>query len=729
MLGIFKRIRNKITDWCLGAKVVTVGELYDSNSPNAVSRYVPDTDTLKFIGESNPDDVFVKTPTGYSRVKKCLKTVEYDIWTLQTESYELHCADEHIVILGNGSECYVKDLSVGDMVETSTGPERVVCVAKTNQSANMYDLELDDENHVFYTNDILSHNSQTSAAYLLWYAMFHNEKTVLIASNKNDNAMEMISRIKYMFMYCPMWLKCGVMDDGYNAHKIGFDNGSRIISTATSENSGRGLSISCISGESVITVRNKNTGEIHLIAIEEFVNKLLKTDDWEILTPTGFQSFDGVVVTENRSVVKITTTVGEIITTLDHKIKDNRGNWVIAEEVSVGDILSPNQKVIQVEFLSDCITVYDPLNVENGNEYIANGFVHHNCLFLDEFAFVRDTVQEEFWTSMAPTLATGGSCIITSTPNGDSNLFAKLWRGANIPQSHDSKLGSNGFYPIHVAWNEPPGRDEKFKKEEIGKIGEVRWRQEYECEFISNDPLLFDTMVLANLTTEIRRIRPYGTISDIVFYAPPKPRGVYVMGMDPATGSGNDYTTIVVFEFPSLEQVAEWRSNTMSSAKAYQVLKKILQVYDKASSTVYFSVENNGVGEGILALYEADENPINSAELISEPGAKRVGMTTVGKTKIVACITLKELIERRSMVVKSNIIIEEMKQYVRHKHSYAAKSGGTDDLISSVLIVTRLLGEIASFDQVAYDKLYAHAYTEGDAGEWDSGYEPDALVF
>jgi hypothetical protein len=250
----------------------------------------------------------------------------------------------------------------------------------------------------------------------------------------------------------------------------------------------------------------------------------------------------------------------------------------------------------------------------------------------------------------------------------------------------------------------------------------------HNCEFISDDPLLFDTMVLANLTTEIHRIKPYGTINDIVFFAPPKQNGIYVAGMDPATGSGSDYTTIVMFEFPSLDQVMEWRCNTMSTAKAYQVLKKILQIYDRASATVYFSVENNGVGEGILALYEADESPINSAELISEPGAKRIGMTTVGKTKIVACITLKDLIERRSMIVKSKILIEEMKQYVRHKHSYAAKSGGTDDLISAVLIVTRLLGEIASYDQVAYDKLYAHAYAEGDIGEFDGGYEPDALV-
>lgn len=181
--------------------------------------------------------------------------------------------------------------------------------------------------------------STVSAAYLLWYAIFHEDKTVLIVSNKNSNAMEMVSRIRYAYEYLPAWLKPGVTDNGWNKHEVGFDNKSRIISQATTENSGRGLSIS--------------------------------------------------------------------------------------------------------------------------------------LLFCDEFAFVNPTIQEEFWTSISPTLATGGSCIIASTPNGDSNLFAQLWRGA--------ELGINGFVPNWIKWDEPPGRNEKFKQQEIAKIGESRWRQEYEC--------------------------------------------------------------------------------------------------------------------------------------------------------------------------------------------------------------------------------------------------------
>lgn len=189
--------------------------------------------------------------------------------------------------------------------------------------------------------------SWIAGAFLLWFSIFHPEKTVLIASNKNENAMEMIHRVRFIYERLPHWIKPGLTDDGWNKHSCGFDNGSRIISQATTENTGRGLSIS--------------------------------------------------------------------------------------------------------------------------------------LLFLDEFAFVRDTIAEEFWTSVSPTLATGGSCIICSTPNGDTNRFAQLWRGANIPLDGNSSSGVNGFCPIEIKWDEPPGRDEAFKREETAKIGETRWKQEYEC--------------------------------------------------------------------------------------------------------------------------------------------------------------------------------------------------------------------------------------------------------
>lgn len=440
---------------------------------------------------------------------------------------------------------------------------------------------IDNPNHLYITdNYTVTHNSVTAAAFILWYAIFHFDKTILIASNKNTNAMEMIFRIRTSYENLPMWLKPGVQDDGWNKHNLGFDNGTRIISEATSETSGRGLSIS--------------------------------------------------------------------------------------------------------------------------------------LLYLDEFAFVNPSIQKDFWTSISPTLSTGGSCIMTSTPNGDVDIFATIWRGAQVK--------SNGFFPIRVYWDEPPGRDEAFKKDEIGRIGERLWLQEYECEFLSSDALLVSSLVLANLTTELENVRPVGNINDVTFWEEIQVGGTYLIGVDPATGSGEDYSVITVFEFPTLRQIAEYRSNTMSTNDLYGVLKNMLVLFQQYHTIVYFSVENNGVGEGIISLYEADENPPDNAEFVSEEGRNRRGMTTTSRTKMKACVNMKEMIERRKMEIKSPILLSELKMYVRSKGAYAAQPGSTDDSISAVLIITRLMEEIATYDQVAFDKLYVGDFERWGDDDWD-GYE------
>ena len=396
--------------------------------------------------------------------------------------------------------------------------------------------------------------SITSAAYLLWYAMFNFDKTVLIAANKNANAMEMILRIRFAYENLPLWLKPGVKDDGWNKHEIGFDNGSRIVSTATSEDSGRGMSIS--------------------------------------------------------------------------------------------------------------------------------------LLFLDEFAFVKPTIQDEFWTSIAPTLSTGGSCIMTSTPNGDMNIYAQVWRGA--------EHGTNGFHPIHVNWDEPPGRDERFKEEETGRIGVRRWNQEYECIFLSSDSLLIDSLFLMNITPQIEKIVPKLTVNDVVLFENIKPMSTYLLGVDPATGSGEDFSVITIFEFPSMVQVGEYRSNTMSTNDLYGVMKNVLKHIESRGASVYFSIENNGVGQGLIALYEADENPLEIAEFISEEGKKKLGITTTARSKMRACVNLKELLEKGNMHISSIILLSELKSYIRSRGAYAAQIGATDDCIAATLIVLRLVEEIST---------------------------------
>jgi hypothetical protein len=113
-----------------------------------------------------------------------------------------------------------------------------------------------------------------------------------------------------------------------------------------------------------------------------------------------------------------------------------------------------------------------------------------SLLYCDEFAFVPNHVEEEFWSAILPTLSTGGACIISSTPNGDSDKFAELWR---VAQLGDATAGLDNtsirFVPKWIRWDMPPDRDEAFKIGQINMLGERKWLQEYEC-VRSDTPIL-----------------------------------------------------------------------------------------------------------------------------------------------------------------------------------------------------------------------------------------------
>ena len=149
----------------------------------------------------------------------------------------------------------------------------------------------------------------------------------------------------------------------------------------------------------------------------------------------------------------------------------------------------------------------------------------------------------------------------------------------------------------------------------------------------------------------------------------------------------------------------------MSSAEAYIVLKNVLKYLKAAGSSVYFSIENNGVGEGMIALFEADEHPPEFSEFVSEDGKKRLGMTTTKKVKMRACLNFKEMIEKNVIKLVSPILVQELKEYTRKAGSYAARPGSTDDCISAMLIIMRILLEIGTFEQAAFDKMH---YFEDD---------------
>ena len=89
-----------------------------------------------------------------------------------------------------------------------------------------------------------SGKSISSVGYILWYACFHSEKTIAILANKGATAREMLARITLMLENLPFFLQPGCK--ALNKGSIEFSNNSRIIASATSGSSIRGMSVNLL---------------------------------------------------------------------------------------------------------------------------------------------------------------------------------------------------------------------------------------------------------------------------------------------------------------------------------------------------------------------------------------------------------------------------------------------------------------------------------------------------
>jgi len=324
-----------------------------------------------------------------------------------------------------------------------------------------------------------------------------------------------------------------------------------------------------------------------------------------------------------------------------------------------------------------------------------------SLLYLDEFAFVPPKIAEEFWSAVQPTLSTGGQCIITSTPNSDEDLFAKIYFAATKTCDENGMerpggIGENGYKAITFKWNAHPERDEKWAADQISILGKEMFERECNCSFIQSDETLIDQIVLYNLKGK----NPIKTEMNgkLRWYEPLSSSSVYLIGLDPATGTGGDYSAIQVFRLDDMCQVAEWSDNKSDVKNQLSVIKYICSCLKQLKNNeVYWSFENNGIGEAIVSLLkEIGEEKIDGI-LINEPKVpgqvkrkRRKGLITTTKNKMAACARFKRLVETNEISLNSRLLISELKNYVRTGSNFSAKRGCEDDLVSAILVVIRL---------------------------------------
>ena len=223
------------------------------------------------------------------------------------------------------------------------------------------------------------------------------------------------------------------------------------------------------------------------------------------------------------------------------------------------------------------------------------------------------------------------------------------------------------------------------------------------CEFIIFDETLINPLHLV----EMAGIEPIEKQGQIRWYKKPQNGCTYVVGLDPSLGTGGDPAAIQMFELPGLKQIGEWTDNKTPVQKQVRLLKEICETLSNVvgSTNVYYSVENNTLGEAALvAIAEIGEENIKGLFLTESKKAYssgvrvRKGFNTTNKSKLAACAKFKSLVESKRMHIASKKLISELKTFVALGNSYEAKIGERDDLVMSTLLVVRMMQQIQDFD-------------------------------
>jgi hypothetical protein len=331
------------------------------------------------------------------------------------------------------------------------------------------------------------------------------------------------------------------------------------------------------------------------------------------------------------------------------------------------------------------------IELENGSKVLASSTTSSairggsfNLVYLDEFAFVPDNIQEDFFKSVYPTISSGQTTkiLVTSTPNG-LNLFYKLWV--------DSEEGRNNFKRVSVHWSDVPGRDEAWKEETIKNTSQEQFDQEFECEFLGSSNTLISPQTIRRL---VFKTPTKASDEGLRIYSDPVPNGLYTMVVDTSRGKGLDYSAFIVVDVSQVpyKTVATFRNNETPSIIYPTIVEQTAKYFNYAQVLI----ETNDVGQQVADILRDDLEYDNIIYTTSDSkngqiitggfnGVKSPGVKTSKQVKRIGCQVFKTLLENNKLIINDYHTIQEISRFALKGKSYEAEDGNDDLVMCHVL--------------------------------------------
>ena len=218
-----------------------------------------------------------------------------------------------------------------------------------------------------------------------------------------------------------------------------------------------------------------------------YIEHMAFPDGFKILSSSGFVPLKSIQKTEQTESIKLKLENGiELICSRNHQLLDSNNEWIVAQDTLNKEVLTKDG-VLKVVSISDVgkRELYDFTVDSEQHEYLANGIASHNCVCIDEAAYVSHL--DNIMNAINPTLSRDDNAelILTTTPAGKNGDFYELYSDA---------LNDDNWYvqytTIHDAIND--GLNANIQSLKTLCPDKDVFAQEYECQFLSEYGSLID---------------------------------------------------------------------------------------------------------------------------------------------------------------------------------------------------------------------------------------------
>ena len=281
-----------------------------------------------------------------------------------------------------------------------------------------------------------------------------------------------------------------------------------------------------------------------------------------------------------------------------------------------------------------------------------------SLLVIDEAAIVRWA--DQIWAAAFPTLSTGGSAIVNSTPYGIGNFYHSKWV--------DAIAGRNEFTPIRLYWKMHPERDIDWYNQMSTALGPKRTAQEIDGDFLSSGNSVFDLMdikAIEDCLSEFPTIkRRYN--GQYLQFNEPEPDKDYFIGADVATGRATDYSSFTCMDKVGEEQAVY--KGRMSVDKYARLLGDTGQLFNWAT----IAPESNDVGLAVTSMLQSEGYPklYYFQKMVKKKGKTRPevdtapGWLTTSKNRPVIIDGLEADIRNDVIICKDPFFVYEAKTFI-----------------------------------------------------------------